>query len=92
VSARHGLQVSNRLNPRTAIRFYLPQTEDIALDIFDLTGGIVARLAHGRTEHGFHEIIWDGKDGSSAACASGIHFSRLRTGTGILSRKLILLR
>jgi hypothetical protein len=82
----------NPFNPWTVIRFYLPQTEDIALDIFDLTGGIVARLAHARMEHGYHEIIWDGKNGSGAACASGIYFSRLRTGTGALSRKIVLLR
>jgi len=77
----------NPFNPRTAIRFYLPRTQDIALDIFDITGGIVARLAHGRMEHGYHEVIWDGKNGSGAACTSGVYFSRLRTGTGVLASK-----
>jgi hypothetical protein len=82
----------NPFNPQTVIRFYVPRTEDVSLDVFDITGRIVARLVRGKVEHGYHDVTWDGTNGSGAACASGVYFSRLRTGTGVLSRKMVLLR
>jgi hypothetical protein len=82
----------NPFNPRTTIRFYLPQAEDITLIIFDIRGAMVARLAEGKMVRGYHEAIWDGRNASGAACASGVYFSRLRTATGALSKKIILLR
>jgi hypothetical protein len=50
----------NPFNPRTVIGFYVPVTQEITLDIYDVSGRRVARLADGMTEAGYHEAQWDG--------------------------------
>jgi hypothetical protein len=82
----------NPFNPRTAIRFYLPETREIVLDVYDVAGERVVRLAEGKREKGYHEVTWDGRNGSGTTCSSGVYFSRLTAGKSSISRKMIMLR
>jgi hypothetical protein len=82
----------NPFNPRTAIRFYLPETQEVFLDIYDVAGKRVARLAEGRREKGFHEVVWDGRNSLGTSCSTGVYFSRLKAGKSTISRKMVLLR
>ncbi len=82
----------NPFNPRTMIRFYLPETREIVLDIYNVAGVRVARLAEGRMERGYHEVAWDGRNSSGSICASGVYFTRLKAGKAQTSRKMLILR
>ena len=82
----------NPFNPNTVIRFYLPKAEEVKLDIYNVAGQRVKRLAEGRREMGYQELEWDGRNGSGAECSSGIYFYRLRAGKTSISRKMVLLR
>ena len=82
----------NPFNPRTVIRFYLPEAQEIVLDVYNVAGERVARLAEGNWEKGYHEVIWDGRNGSGTVCSSGVYFSRLKAGKSTEVRKMILLR
>ena len=82
----------NPFNPSTVIRFYLPETGDVALDVYDVSGNRVARVAEGRMEKGTHELRWNGRTSSGAACASGVYFSRLTAGKSTASMKMVLMR
>jgi hypothetical protein len=82
----------NPFNPSTVIRFYLPEAQEITLDIYDVVGARVARLAEGKREKGYHEVAWDGRNGSGEACASGVYFSRLRAGKSTIARKMVIAR
>jgi len=82
----------NPFNPNTTIRFYIPQAQNILLEVYDVAGKQVAKLSEGLSEQGFHEVIWDGRNGAGLICSSGIYFSRLKAGKQTLSSKMVLLR
>ena len=66
----------NPFNPETNIKFNLAQSCNIILDIFNVKGQIVTRLAKGNYSAGEHVVRWDGKDSSGRAVSSGIYFCR----------------
>jgi hypothetical protein len=82
----------NPFNPRTVIRFYLPRTEEIVLDVYNVAGELMTRLIEGKREKGYHEVSWDGRNSFGIRCASGVYFSRLTAGQSSVSRKMVILR
>lgn len=84
--------VPNPFNPRTTIRFYLPARTDVHLDVFDVRGALVRRLAEGHYDSGAHRVDWDGTDKNGNAVASGFYVYRLVTDGRALSRKMMLLK
>jgi predicted lipoprotein with Yx(FWY)xxD motif len=82
----------NPFNPRTVIRFFLPEAQEIFLDVYDVAGERVARLAEGRKGKGYHEVIWDGRNSSGKTCSSGVYFTRLHAGKHTVSRKVVIMR
>ncbi len=77
----------NPFNPVTTIRFALPSSEQVTLDVFDVVGRRVARLVDTRLPAGFHETRWNAN-----RFASGMYVYRIRAGTYQQSRAMILLR
>lgn len=82
----------NPFNPTTTIRFALPERCRISLDVYDLEGGLVARLAEGIRDKGAHAVTWSGRNEKGDEVSSGMYFFRLSAGKETLARKLILLR
>jgi flagellar hook assembly protein FlgD len=75
------------------IRFNLPQSQDVELSVYNLTGQKVATLAEGLRTAGSYTVNWDGRDNAEKALASGVYFYRLQMGGGhVETRKLLLLR
>lgn len=82
----------NPFNPRTTIRFALPDAASVRLGVYTASGRLVARLIDGVTTAGEHRVVWSGRDTSGNAVASGTYFCRLE-GAGVLeTRSLTLLR
>ncbi|HXV13428.1 MAG TPA: FlgD immunoglobulin-like domain containing protein, partial [Candidatus Krumholzibacteria bacterium] len=82
----------NPFNPRTAIRFYLPERGPVELDVYDVRGALVRRLARGDFDSGPHEVDWDGTDAHGQPVASGMYVYRLVTERRALSKKMMLLK
>jgi hypothetical protein len=82
----------NPFNPQTVIRFYLPEAQEISLEVYDVAGERVARLAEGKREKGYHEVTWDGRSGAGTVCSAGVYFSRLVAGKSTISRKMVIMR
>ncbi len=82
----------NPFNSGTLIRFALPQSQDIALSVYNLTGQKIATLAQGLRPAGSYAIHWDGRDEQGRALASGLYFYRLQSAAQIKTRKLLLVR
>jgi hypothetical protein len=82
----------NPFNPRTTIAYTLPVGRQVRLDLYDLRGRRVARLAHGPRAAGEHAITWDGRDGTGRELPSGVYLARLVTGGAVTTRKLVLAR
>jgi len=64
----------NPFNPSTSIRVQTQQPGRLVIDIFDLTGKRVRRLAHGHYPDGAHRFVWDGRDDAGRQAAAGNYF------------------
>jgi hypothetical protein len=81
----------NPFNPTTTISFTLPHEARVDLNVYDVTGRIVRRLAGGHIgpplQAGEHRIEFDGSD-----LPSGIYFAWLDAGEVSQTRKMVLLK
>ena len=77
----------NPFNPSTTIRYALPHRAAVDLTVFDVTGRIVATIAHGEQPAGEYLAQWD-----ASRLASGVYFYRLRAGEYLGVRKMLLIR
>ncbi|MBN2226485.1 MAG: T9SS type A sorting domain-containing protein [candidate division Zixibacteria bacterium] len=87
-----GQNYPNPFNPSTAIRFYLPKTSKVTLEVFNILGRKVATLVDERMTHGEHIVTWDGKVDNGKDAATGIYFYRLQAGEYIETRRMVLLK
>jgi pimeloyl-ACP methyl ester carboxylesterase len=101
VEARQGRQPTtfdlqqsfpNPFNGYTIIRFALPQSEIVALAVFNLAGQKVATLVDGTRAAGSHTVRWDGRDDYERQLASGVYLYRMQAGTQVATHKALLLR
>ncbi len=82
----------NPFNPTTIISYFLPADEEVSLTVYNLIGEKVRVLANGFQTKGEKKAVWDGKDSQGHAVASGIYFSKLRSGDRSKSIKMLLLK
>jgi hypothetical protein len=82
----------NPFNPATTIAYTLPRRARVRMDVFDVSGAVVATLIDAEQEAGDHVAGWDGRDVTGAEAASGVYFCKLRANEASASIKLVLLR
>jgi hypothetical protein len=76
----------------TALRFALPEAALAQLEIFDIAGRRVRRLAAGVWPSGWQEVAWDGCDDTGRGVAAGVYVARLSDGQRALTTRVIRLR
>ncbi len=77
----------NPFNPRTTIRFQLPEATQVKLTIFDVNGRLVADLVNGMRQAGYHEVTWD-----ASGLASGMYICRVQAGDFTGLQKMMLIK
>lgn len=77
----------NPFNPATVIKYSIPKTENVTMEVFDVTGRSVALLISGKVAAGNNSISFN-----AANLPSGIYFYKLTAGSFTMSRKMILLK
>ncbi|MDP6419031.1 MAG: T9SS type A sorting domain-containing protein [Candidatus Krumholzibacteria bacterium] len=77
----------NPFNPTTQLRFSIPESGPVSLEIYDLSGRHVESLFRGTLERGWQEFLW-----KAEGQASGVYLALLKTNTEIRSTKLVLLK
>jgi M6 family metalloprotease-like protein len=89
----------NPFNNSTVINFSvsllnasLVAGELMSLDVYTITGGRVRRLLEQAAAPGIYRSVWDGRDESGAAVASGVYYYELVVGRLRLLRRLTVLR
>jgi hypothetical protein len=82
----------NPFNPTTSISFYLPKRMEVRMEVFDVAGRLVTRLAGGIYEAGPHRVEWDGTNANGVPVGSGIYIYRFVTGKRVMSKKMMLLK
>jgi endonuclease/exonuclease/phosphatase family metal-dependent hydrolase len=83
----------NPFNPVTTIEFQLDRTTTGELVIYDLSGRRLVQLWNGPINRGImNQVQWTGRDGEGNLLPGGIYFARLKAGSIILNRKMVLLK
>lgn len=84
----------NPFNPETSIAYQLPKDAHVSLQIYNLTGQVVATLANGKKSAGHHNALWNGRDEVGRQLPSGVYFYRLLVNKGEWAqvRKMTLLK
>lgn len=67
----------NPFNPRTTIRFDLPDDGPVRVAVYDVAGRLIRTLVDERRSQGSHAAVWDGRDGSGRNVPSGSYLARL---------------
>lgn len=77
----------NPFNPSTSIQFDIPESSQIRLEVFDVTGRLVSTLFDGVKNAGTYTLQWDAKNN-----ASGIYFLKLSSAGFVSTQKVTLLK
>jgi photosystem II stability/assembly factor-like uncharacterized protein len=76
----------NPFNPSTTIRYSLPSRSHVTMTVFNTLGQQVAELVNREVDPGSHDVKFDGSN-----IASGIYFYRIRAGSFVQTRKLVVI-
>ena len=82
----------NPFNSYTTIEYYLPQSSDVIISIFDLHGNIVYNNKHLNQRMGLNSFKWNGMDNWNTVVSAGIYFYQIKGGTFFQTKKMILLK
>jgi hypothetical protein len=83
----------NPFNPGTTIAFEISDPGRVWLDIFDVSGRLVAELIRDQEyPSGRHDLTWNGTDTDGAPLSSGVYYCRLQAGKVTLAQKILILR
>lgn len=84
--------IPNPFNSTTMISLFLPAMAFTSLEIFDIQGRLVKKLAAGPLEAGNHSFIWDGTNQNNNTVATGAYFYRLAVGDEVMTRRMLLIK
>jgi endo-1,4-beta-xylanase len=82
----------NPFNPATTISYSLDNSSAVKLTIQNVQGQTVRTLVNTTQSAGEHSVLWDGMNSANQAVSSGIYLYRLETDSGVLQRKMMLIR
>ncbi|MBD3277660.1 MAG: hypothetical protein GF388_05110 [Candidatus Aegiribacteria sp.] len=73
------------------VRFRLPQTGEISIEVYGLDGRLRRTLSSGEYSEGTHEILWDGRDADGRNLSGGMYLLILSHPAGMVSETVIRL-
>jgi hypothetical protein len=77
----------NPFNPRTIIKYSIPESRYIKLKVYDILGNEVATLVNEEKAPGNYSVEWN-----ASSLASGVYVYRLQAGSFVQTRKMILMK
>ncbi len=82
----------NPFRDTTVLRFALPSSALVRLDLLDASGRRVRVLGPAQLGAGMQSVTWDGRDESGHRVPPGIYLARLTAGADVRQAKLIRVR
>ncbi len=82
--------VPNPFTGAALIRYTLNTERQTLMQVCDITGRVIRTLVHSTQKPGRYSLVWDGKDNTGRAVASGIYICRFVAGDYQRNTKLIL--
>ncbi len=82
----------NPFSRSSVIRYQVQGTENVTLQVYDISGKLVRTLVDEVQCSGNHSVIWDGRTSSNVEVPPGVYLYRLETGSSVSTREMILIR
>lgn len=92
VSYSLGNNYPNPFNPSTTINFAIPDAGLVKLKVYNILGQEIRSLINNRMPAGNHKAIWNGKDNSGNAVATGLYLYSIEAGSFRNVKKMVLLK
>lgn len=77
----------NPFNPTTSISYSLPEATTIKVEVYNVSGQMVAVLESGLKSAGRHSVQFD-----ASGLSSGVYFYRIQSEFGMLTQKMLLIK
>ena len=77
----------NPFNPVSTITYFVREQDDLEITVWDLAGQQIIILYTGSQTPGEHQVVLDARE-----YPSGTYFVRLQSGTGVSSRRIVLMK
>ena len=74
------------------LKFGLPQSGRVQIEVFDARGRRVIVLVNGRYDAGWQRATWSGRNAAGKRVAPGMYFARVTTERETATTKLVLMR
>jgi len=87
-----GKPVPNPFARGTQVSLVLARPSHARIDVLDVDGRVVARLADGMFTAGEHLIVWNGKGTSGRDAGPGVFWIRVRAGAAMDQRRIVRIR
>ena len=74
-------------NPTTSLDLSLDSSGSVSVKIYNVVGQVVATLASGHMNAGYHTLTWDASN-----MASGMYFVKVEAGSNVAVQKMMLMK
>ncbi|MFQ5583267.1 MAG: lamin tail domain-containing protein [Calditrichia bacterium] len=82
----------NPFNPSTTIKYALPNSAKVEIQVYNTIGQKVKTLLSENQEAGFYKIAWDATNDAGLRVGSGIYFYTVKAGEYSAVKKMILMK
>jgi len=82
----------NPFNPSTTIRYGIPNTQQVTISIYDISGRLVSVLFKAEQKIGWYEITWNGQINNGSLAPAGMYFYKIIAGDEIKTSKISLVK
>ena len=80
----------NPFNPSTQFSYTLPESGNIELAIYDITGKMVYKFHDGFQRAGNHNILWTGVNQNQKTVPSGVYLCQLKMESNMITKKMVV--
>ncbi len=82
----------NPFNPDVNIRFSLPHSAHVEIDVYNVVGQKVKKLVNDMMDAGKHSIVWHGDTNEGKTSSSGVYFFVLKTGDQKYVKRAVMIK
>jgi len=82
----------NPFNPTTTIEYYLPNSGNVEINIFNINGELIRNLESTYQTPGSHSSVWNARNNNAQLVASGLYIYQITFENSILSKKMLFIK
>ena len=87
-----GNNYPNPFNPETTINYEIKEAGIVCIEVFNIKGQIVKTLVNEYLTADNYSIVWNGTNANNESVSSGVYFYKMKSGTYISAKKMILMK